>query len=414
MNDIGSLGVILLLALLAGHIVKWLRVPEVTGYLLAGIALGPSVLGWVTPDNLSALQAFSEVALGLILFSIGTVFEVGHFRRIGRQIMIITAVEAGIVAVIVAAGIRIAGQPWPIALLLGAMAIETAAASTLMVLRECSAKGTLTETLTGIFALDNLLCLIAFNLVAGGIQFAATPPGSLWQNLYDTLGPIIWQLAGAAALGYVIGFLLAIWSVRVVEHGEQLILLAGCVLLCVGASRLLHVSSMVANLAVGATVANLSAHSRRFLDSLGKTDPPLYAIFFVLAGADLNLSMLATLGIPGVIYVAGRLAGKFSGGILGSYAAGSSPPVRRHLPSALFAQAGLAIGLAMTLQRLLPAWAPAVTTVILAAVIVFEIIGPFGVRWNIIRSGEANPKSEPDGEIWRKATVRAGPLSPSK
>ncbi len=399
MNDIGSLGVILLLALLAGHLVKWLRVPEVTGYLLAGIALGPSVLGWVTPDNLSALQAFSEVALGLILFSIGTVFEAGHFRQVGRQIMTITAVEAGIVAVIVTAGIRIAGQPWPVALLLGAMAIETAAASTLMVLRECTARGRLTDTLTGVFALDNLLCLIAFNLVAGGIQFAASPPGSILQNLYQTLGPIIWQLVGSAALGYIIGFLLSIWSDRVVEHGEQLILLAGCVLLCVGASRLLHVSSMVANLAVGATVVNLSEHSRRFLDSLGKTDPPLYAIFFVLAGADLNLSMLATLGVPGMIYVAGRLVGKITGGFLGSYVAGSEKPVRRGLPSGMLAQAGLAIGLTMTMQRKLPEWAPAVTAVILAAVIVFEIIGPFGVRWTIIRSGESNPKAEPDASL---------------
>ncbi|MCC7499982.1 MAG: cation:proton antiporter [Bryobacterales bacterium] len=399
MNDIGSLGVILLLALLAGHLVKWLRVPEVTGYLLAGIALGPSVLGWVTSDNLSALQAFSEVALGLILFSIGTVFEAAHFRRIGREIVIITAIEAALVALIVAAGIRLAGQPWPVALLLGAMAIETAAASTLMVLRECAARGKLTDALTGVFALDNLLCLIAFNLVAGGIQFSASPPGSTLQNLYQTLGPIIWQLVGAAALGYVAGFLLSIWSVRVVEHGEQLILLAGCVLLCVGASRLLHVSSMVANLAVGATVINLSEHGRRFLDSLGKTDPPLYAIFFVLAGADLNLSMLATLGVPGMIYVAGRLTGKFAGGILGSHIAGAAEPIRRGLPAGMFAQAGLAIGLTMTLQRLLPGWAPAVTTVILAAVIVFEIIGPFGVRWTIMRNGESNPKPVREGEL---------------
>jgi len=90
MNDIGSLGVILLLALLAGHIVKWLRIPEVTGYLLAGVALGPSILGWVTADNVSALHALSEVALGLILFSIGTVFEFEHFRRVGRQLATIT------------------------------------------------------------------------------------------------------------------------------------------------------------------------------------------------------------------------------------------------------------------------------------------------------------------------------------
>jgi Kef-type K+ transport system membrane component KefB len=399
MNDIGSLGVILLLALLAGHVVKWLRVPEVTGYLLAGIALGPSVLGWVTPDNLSALQAFSEVALGLILFSIGTVFEFTHFRKIGRQITIITVIESALVAAVVAIGILAAGQPWPVALLLGVMAIETAAASTLMVLRECNAKGQITDVLTGIFALDNLICLMTFNFVAGGIQFASHPADSIWQKAYATLVPAIWQLVGSVALGYVVGFLLSIWSARVVEHGEQLILLAGCVLLCVGAAKVLHLSSMITNLAVGATVVNLSEHSRRFLESLGKTDPPLYAIFFVLAGADLNVSMLASLGIPGAIYVLGRLAGKIGGARLGAHVAGSAAHVRRGLSSAMFAQAGLAIGLTMSMQRRLPEWAPAVTTVILAAVIVFELIGPFGVRWTVVRNGEANPDTGPTPEL---------------
>jgi Kef-type K+ transport system membrane component KefB len=399
MNDIGSLGVILLLALLAGHLVKWLRVPEVTGYLIAGILLGPSVLGWVTPDNLSALQAFSEVALGLILFSIGTVFEFEHFRQIGRQIGIITAAESALVSVAVGTGVLLAGQPWPVALLLGSMAIETAAASTLMVLRECNAKGRLTDVLTGIFALDNLLCLVAFNLVTAGIQFASHPATPVLPRILDTIGPVIWQLMGSVALGYIVGFLLSIWSARVVEHGEQLILLAGCVLLGVGASRLLNVSSMVTNLAVGATVANLSEHSRQFLNSLAKTDPPLYAIFFVLAGAELNVSLLGSLGITGAIYVAARLAGKFVGATLGAHLAGSEAEVRRGLGLGMFPQAGLAIGLTMSMQRRLPEWAASVTAVVLAAVIIFEVIGPFGVRWTIIRNGEAHAEAEPSHEL---------------
>lgn len=398
MNDIGSLGVILLLALLAGHLVKWLRVPEVTGYLLAGIALGPSVTGWVSPDNLSALHALSEVALGLILFSIGTVFEFGHFRRIGRSLMVITLIESALVAVLVTAGARYAGTPWPSSLLLGALAIETAAASTLMVLRECNAAGPLTEVLTGVFALDNLVCLITFNVVVAGIQFTTHPGGWSVYGLLETAGPLIWQIVGSAALGYIVGFLLAAWSARVVEHGERLILLAGCVLLCVGLSDLLHLSAMVTNLAVGATVANLSERSRRFLESLSKTDPPLYAIFFVLAGADLNLSLLQSLGLAGGFYVLGRLGGKMAGALVGTTVAGVSSTIRWRLPTAMCAQAGLAIGLTLSLRQSLPDLAPSVTAVVLAAVIVFELIGPFGVRWTMIRSGEAHPETEPAGE----------------
>ncbi len=399
MNDIGSLGVILLLALLAGHIVKWLRIPEVTGYLLAGIALGPSVMGWVTADNLSALHALSEVALGLILFSIGTVFEFGHFRRIGRRLITITVIESLLVAVAVAVGTRVAGLSWPSALLLGSMAIETAAASTLMVLRECNAKGPLTDVLMGVFALDNLLCLIAFNLVVAGIQFTSHPSGWSFYALFQTAGPLVWQIVGSAALGYIAGFLLAAWSARVVEHGEQLILLAGCVLFCVGLSDLLQLSPMVTNLAVGATVVNLSERSRRFLDSLAKTDPPLYAIFFVLAGADLNLSLLQSLGLAGGVYVLARLFGKVTGTWLGASVAGAGREIQWRLPTAMCAQAGLAIGLTLSLEQRLPDLAPSVTTVVLAAVILFELVGPFGVRWTIIRSGEAQPETEPAGAI---------------
>ena len=398
MNDIGSLGVILLLALLAGHLVKWLRVPEVTGYLLAGILLGPSVTGWVGPDNLSALHALSEVALGLILFSIGTVFEFDHFRRMGRQLATITVVESALTAAAVVAGARLVGLGWPSALLLGALAIETAAASTLMVLRECNAKGPVTEVLTGVFALDNLVCLVAFNLVVAAIQFSTHTGSSSLYALVETVGPLIWQIVGSAALGYMVGFLLAAWSARVVEHGERLILLAGCVLLCVGLADLLHLSPMVTNLAVGATVANLSERSRRFLESLSKTDPPLYAIFFVLAGADLNLSLLQSLGLAGGVYVAGRMAGKLAGSFLGAAVAGADKAVRLRLPTSMCAQAGLAIGLTLALRDSLPDLAPGITAIVLSAVIIFELIGPFGVRWSMIRAGEAQPETEPAGE----------------
>jgi len=179
------------------------------------------------------------------------------------------------------------------------------------------------------------------------------------------------------------------------------------VLLCVGASSALGVSPVVTNLAVGATVANLSGRSRDFLQSLGQTDPPLYAIFFVLAGAELDLSLLGSLGLTGGIYVVGRLVGKFAGASLGVRLAGAPPAIRAHLPTAMFAQAGLAVGLTLSIQRRLPQFAPELTAVILSSVIVFELIGPFGVRWSIMRAGESRP--EPD------QTVRAinTPSAPS-
>ena len=154
MNELTSLGLILLLALLAGHLVKVVRIPEVTGYILAGIALGPSVLGWVTAENLTALEVLSEVALGLILFSIGSVFQFSRFRRLGRQFLYLTLAESVLASVIVTVSVLALGQPWQVALLLGAIAIATAPASTLMVIRECDSSGPLTDNLLGIIAVN--------------------------------------------------------------------------------------------------------------------------------------------------------------------------------------------------------------------------------------------------------------------
>src|SRR5277367_3737689 len=198
MNELISVGVILLLALLAGRIVKFLRVPEVTGYLLAGVALGPSVLGWVNEANLNALGVLSEVALGLILFSIGTVFEIRQFRRIGKRLALITLCEAGLSSGLVFGTLLLTGQPFQVALLLGIISIETAAASTLMVLRECNAEGPLTNTLTGVFALDNLLCLFLFNVALIAFEYTRGA-GLTLSAIGGSLFQLAWQFLGAMA-----------------------------------------------------------------------------------------------------------------------------------------------------------------------------------------------------------------------
>jgi Kef-type K+ transport system membrane component KefB len=394
MNELASLGLILLFALLAGHLVKFARIPEVTGYILAGIAVGPSVLGWVTHDNLAALRVFSEVALGLILFSIGSVFEFSRVRAIGKSVLRITVCESLLAAVLVTGGALAIGQPWQGAVLLGAVAVETAAASTLMVLRECNAEGPLSEMLIGVIGLNNILCLAAFYCVTAIIDFSARPAGGLNLSvLFEAAFPIFWQLLGSAALGYLIGLLISSWAPKAQEHGEMLILLTGCVLLCVGISELADLSPLVASLSVGATMVNLSGKSRDLFHALSKSDPPFYAIFFVIAGADLNLALLPSMGLIGAVYVLGRAAGKLGGARLAASRTHLPPRVKRLFGFGLLSQAGLAVGLALTISQRFPDLAPAVVTVVLAAVAVNEMIGPLSARLAIDRSGESRPNS---------------------
>jgi len=390
MNELSSLGLILLLALGFGHLVKYLRIPEVSGYIVAGVVLGPSVLGWVSAQNLAALEILSEVALGLILFSIGTVFEVSRFRRVGTVVLRLTLWESALAALIVIAGMLTLGLRWQTALLLGAIAMATAPASTLMVIRESDSEGPLTDNLLSIIALNNIYCIIAYSLVAAAIELAsglrasASPLGTLYGALY----PLVWQLLGSVALGFLVGLLLAKWASNVTETGETLILLGGSILFCVGAARVLELSPLIASMAVGATMVNLTHRSQPLFESLQKADPPFYAIFFVLAGADLDLSLVASLGPAGLLYLVGRAGGKLLGARVGARRLGLQRSVQQYLGLALMAQAGLAVGLTIAAERRFPDFAPEVTTIVLASVAIYEMFGPITTRFALVRSGE--------------------------
>ena len=370
-----------------------------TGYILVGVALGPSLLGWLTQDDLAALGVLSEVALGLILFSVGSVFEFSLFRRIGRQVLIVTIIESAVAAAFVTGGALAMGQSWPVALLLGTIATATAPASTLMVIRECDSAGPLTDNLLGIIAVNNLLCISTFGLVAACIDLTTGLDGlTRGDMLYRSAFWFVWGLVGSAALGYLVGLLLAAWSSHVKEQGEMLILLAGSILFCVGVARALNLSPLVTSLAVGATMVNLSSRSRHLFGTLSNTDPPFYAMFFVIAGAELDLGRVPAMGLLGLVYIMGRACGKFAGATLAAWRLGLAPSIQKFLGFALQAQAGLAVGLTLTVNARYPQFAPIVSTVVLSSVVVFEMFGPASTRFALVRAGEAGVKRDVRGE----------------
>jgi Kef-type K+ transport system membrane component KefB len=169
----------------------------------------------------------------------------------------------------------------------------------------------------------------------------------------------------------------------------MLILLAGSILLCVGVSRVLDLSALVASLAVGATMVNLTKRSRSIFDTLSGTDPPFYAIFFVIAGAELNLQLIPAMGALGLVYLFGRAGGKFVGAWTAARRMALPDPVQRYLGFALLAQAGLAIGLTFAVRQRFPEYGAVVSTVVLASVAIYEVIGPISTRQALIRAGES-------------------------
>jgi Kef-type K+ transport system membrane component KefB len=400
-NAILSVGLILLFALAAGHAAQWIRLPEVTGYLLIGMLIGPTGLNLVTVENREALQFLSEVALGLILFSIGAIFRAEMVRLVGWRVAGITAAETAGAFLLVTGGMLALHVPTPAALLLGVIAMETAPATTLMVLHEYDARGPLTDTLLALVAFNNMLVLIVYGVTAAALTFVGdSSPASLAAMPAPLLG-LVWNVCGSLALGVVLGLLLDAWSAWVRESGEIMILAVGVVLVGVGGARGLGLSPLFATLAMGATTVNASPRSEELVSALGKADPPLYAAFFVLAGAELRPETLATIGLTGLLFVLLRTGGKVAGAYLAAARTALPDAVRRHIGLCLVSSSSLAIGLTIQVREQFPAYGEEITGIVLAAVLVFEIVGPLLTRLALLRTGEATTKP-------RSVRLRAG------
>jgi Kef-type K+ transport system membrane component KefB len=399
MNEILSVGLILMSALLAGHLAQLVRVPEVTGYLLVGLIIGPAALDLVTHDNIATLGFLSEIALGLILFNIGSIFEAQNFRRVGRGVLRVTLWEASLAFALVFVVLLISGLSLPLALLLGVVAMETAPATTMMVLNEYDAKGPMTDRLLALVALNNMYVLLAFGVVTAGLTLIETAPlGWLWSG-YVALHGLAWTTIGSVALGAVIGLLMDLLASRAKESGEAMILSIGSVLIAVGASRWLELSPLIATLALGATIANASMHGDRLLRVLGRADPPLYAAFFVLAGAELQPSSVLGLGMIGASYTVARAAGKIAGARIGLRGQVVPDMVRRQLGLCLVSSSSLAVGLTIQIRTAFPSYGETVTGIVLAAVVIFEVIGPLLTRRALIETGEAQTMPAPLREV---------------
>lgn len=395
MNEILSVGLILMAALVAGHLAQLVRIPEVTGYLLVGVAIGPASLDFISHGNIATLGFLGDVALGLILFNIGAIFEASNFRRVGPGVVRVTLWEATLAFVLVASALLLSGLSLPLALLLAVVAMETAPATTLMVLNEYDARGPMTDRLLALVALNNMYVLMTFGVVSAALTFAQSADGNWLTTGYRAVHDLLWTTLGSVALGALLGLAMDFWATRAKESGEAMILSIGTVLIAVGASRWLGLSPLFATLALGATVANASEHGGRLLRALGRADPPLYAAFFVLAGAELVPSSVLGLGTAGVAYTLARAVGKIAGTRLGLRGQEVAPMVRSQLGFCLVSSSSLAVGLTLQIRSAFPAYAATVTGIVLAAVVIFEVVGPLLMRRALFLTGEATTVPTP-------------------
>lgn len=379
-----SLAAILLAAFLLTRITKKLRLPNVTGYIFAGVLLGPYVLKVVPAVILGRMDFVTDIALAFIAFGTGKYFKFSALKKSGKQTVIITIFEALMAAVVITLTmIFVFRLSVPFSLLLGAIGCATAPASTIMTIRQYKAKGKFVNMILQVVALDDAVALIAFSVCAAIAQ-AMESDGGFTASVIVL--PVIINIL-AVGLGILGGWILSKLINENRSYDHRLVVVIAVLLALTGFCTALDVSPLLACMALGTAYMNISGNKKLF-KQVNKFTPPILAIFFVLSGMRLDILSLATAGVIGVVYFFVRIIGKYIGSYLGAWVSHSEKPIRNYLGLALIPQAGVSIGLAALGQRILPAESGMMlSTIILSSAILYEMVGPLAAKTSLILAG---------------------------
>ncbi len=385
LNILTYIGIMLFAALVAGKIVKQMRLPNVTGYLVIGLFIGPNCLGILTSELIDNMGLVTDIALGFIAFSIGAEFRVSFLKKIGKAPVVIGVLE-GLGAVIVVDTIMlICGFDVTFSLAMGAIASATAAASTLMIVKQYKAKGPVTETLLPVVALDDAVALIAFGLsmaVANVISSSGKAP--IGELLLEPFIEIFGGLLFGAVLGIIMVYAVKLYTGR----GNRLAITIMMICLCVGISNMVGFSSLLACMMMSLVFVNRSKYRTKIYEPMDRITPPIYMMFFIISGASLDVTILTTVGVVGLIYVVGRVIGKVLGAALGAKVSKAPKIVSKWLGFTLIPQEGVAIGLATSAAATLPEHGARIQTVVLCGVVIYELVGPIITKLALKKAGE--------------------------
>lgn len=407
-----SVSIALLGGLLMTRVFKPLKLPSVTAYLIAGVLIGPYCLGRIgidgigfrTAEAVEALGLISEVALGFIAFSIGNEFRLEDLKKTGKQAFVIGVFQALTATLFV--DLALWGMhllmpnilTLPQAITLGAIATATAPAATLMVVRQYKAKGPLTSLLLPIVALDDAVGLIVFavsfgiakTLVAGNVDMVAI-----------LVNPLV-EIVCSLGLGAIMGFILTQIEKLFNSNTNRLNMTIAFVFLTVSLAMLdfnigpVHISfsSLLVCMMLGTVFCNTCPLSADVMEKTDKWTSPLFALFFVISGAELELNVFADWAIVlvGVIYIVFRSLGKYFGSLASAKSVKCSPEICKYLGITLLPQAGVALGMCATAMQL-GAQGNLIRNITLFSVLIYELFGPVCTRWALTKAGDIKPMS---------------------
>lgn len=390
MEIVFALGAAMAVGLLLNRIVKKVGLPNVTAYLIAGILVGPYVFNIFSSEMLEPVSLITTVALGFIAFSIGGEFNFNHIKAIGSSVITIALFQALTAVLFVDVALIVAGFPVPLALILGAIATATAPAATLMVVRQYKADGPVTRMLLPVVALDDAVGLIVFSI---SLSLASSMVSATSITVYTALVEPLLEIVLSLLVGGVIGIVLSFCFRLFMSRANRICLITAAVFLGVALADKFHLSSLLLCMAIGAAVANLRNDAEKLLELNDRWTPPLFLLFFVISGAELDLAVLPTIGLLGVLYLIFRSLGKYLGAMVGSAAVKADKNIVKYLGVALLPQAGVAIGMSQIISNEMPIYGDTVRTVVLCATLIYEIFGPVLTKIVLIKAGEI--KKEP-------------------
>jgi Kef-type K+ transport system membrane component KefB len=377
-----SLAIMLFSGFLITRITRRLRLPNVTGYIIVGILIGPYILNLIPQTIIDGMDFVTDVALAFIAFGVGRYLKLSTIRESSTQVLIMTLCESLLAAaIVIVVMIFVFKLPVPFALLLGAIGSATAPASTIMTIRQYKAKGNFVNMLLQVVVLDDAVALLAFSICAAVAQALDSSSGAK-VGIMVLLLPIFLNIA-AVGLGILAGFLLK----RIIDFlntrgskDNRLIVGLAMILSITGLCSAFDISPLLSCMAMGTTYVNIS-DNRRLFKQINNFAAPVLTLFFVLSGMRLSMPALFEAGIIGVGYFIVRIIGKYSGAFIGAELGKASPEIRKYFGLALIPQAGVSIGLAFLGQRILPPDMGAMlSTIILSSSVLYEMIGPVSAK----------------------------------
>lgn len=412
------IGIAMTAGLLLSRLVKKLKLPAVTGYLIAGILIGPYCLGqlgqfldipwlgYIDKEAVEGASILSKIALGFIAFAIGDEFRLSSLKKIGKQATIIGIFQALVATVVVDAALI--GLYFllpegtitiPAALVLGAVATATAPAATLMVVRQYKAKGKLTDILLPVVAIDDAVGLVVFAVSFG---IAQSIQGGAGLSVISVLVEPLLEVVLSLALGVVLGVLFSLAEKYFKSNSKRLTLSITFVIMAVALSLYethiggIHIkfSSLLVCMMLGTVFCNMCDFSDEIMGKTDKWTAPLFVLFFVLSGAELEFGVFSNVMVilVGVVYILTRAGGKILGAAVSARATKCEPNIVKYLGITLLPQAGVALGMSLIAAESLGEVGAMVRNITLFAVLVYELVGPMLTKIALTKSGDIIPR----------------------